>query len=335
LLAEAARDAEHLELLRGLGARSAMIAPLTARGRTLGTVTFVASGSAHRYEDSDLRFAEEFARRAALAVDNARLYQDLRHVARTLQRSLLPPFLATITGVDSATLYHSAGEGSEVGGDFYDVFQTGPDTWGVVIGDVEGKGAEAAAVVGLARHTIRAVALHEHRPSQVLSALNEALIGQGAQRFCTVAFGHFKRESGRFRLTVASGGHPWPLVLRSDGRVEASGEPGTVLGVFPDAQLRDSRIDVEAGDAIIFHTDGVAGRLGSRERLTEMLSDCAGLPAGRITEAIERHLLEQHSNGLPDDAAVVILKVADRLPRRGEAGMPHSPLPPFTLPRGM
>jgi GAF domain-containing protein len=177
-----ADDADRQSALEELGLRSAMVVPLRSRGRTHGVITLATSGSDRRYNESDLAFAVELARRAATAVDTARLYQDRDQVARTLQRTLLPPTLPDIPYAEIAAVYHPAGEGSEIGGDFYDAFETGDGTWTIAIGDVCGKGAAAAAITGLARHTLRAAAFREPSPRAVLERLNRAPSGRFARR---------------------------------------------------------------------------------------------------------------------------------------------------------
>ena len=201
-----------------------MLVPLRARGRTLGVMALgfpTVVGADH------LALFEDLARRATLAIDNARLYEERANVARTLQRSLLPPVLPDVPGIDLAARYLAAGEGNDVGGDFYDCFRTGDGEWAVVIGDVCGKGAEAAAVTALARYTARASAtLHSENPSVVLQDLNEAIRRESPQsRFCTVLYISLSLHGDRVTGTVASGGHPLPLILRSDGRVETRASP--------------------------------------------------------------------------------------------------------------
>ncbi|MEA2404711.1 MAG: hypothetical protein QOE08_1358, partial [Thermoleophilaceae bacterium] len=169
LLERIAKDEEHLRLLRELGLRSLMIVPLVARGRTMGAIAFVSAQSGRRFGGQDLALAEQLAERCALAVDNARLFGESSYIAQTLQRSLLPPRLPAIPGVEVAARYRAAGEGNEVGGDFYDFFPTQDGEWGVAIGDVTGRGPDAAAVTALARHTIHATAAFERRPSRVLA----------------------------------------------------------------------------------------------------------------------------------------------------------------------
>src|SRR5918994_5277084 len=185
MIVAAARDAEHLRLMREIGFASLIFVPLVARGRTLGVITLVSAESGRRYREADVELAEELARHAALAVANARLYRGRVQVARTLQEGLLPSRLPEVPGVEVGLRYVSAGE-VDVGGDFYDLFDTRradqngcsepSSSWGIVIGDVVGKGAEAAAMLAFARYTIRALATRESCPSTVLSGLNEAML---------------------------------------------------------------------------------------------------------------------------------------------------------------
>src|SRR5205814_4021444 len=188
--------------------------------------TMVSGQPTRRYGTHDLEVAEDLARRAGLAADNARLYSERSRVARTLQESLLPPVLPEIPGVELAARYLAAGEGNEVGGDFYDAFDVGYGTWAVVVGDVCGKGADAAAIAGLARHTVRAAALKERRPSRMLSILNDAIFGDadvGDARFCTVCAALVRPNRSGARMTLALGGHPPPWIVRADGRVVQAG----------------------------------------------------------------------------------------------------------------
>jgi PAS domain S-box-containing protein len=312
-----AQDDEHLRVLRGLGFTSSMVVPLRARGRTLGAISFASAESGRRYTREDLDFALDLARRAGLAVDNARLYGERSYIARTLQESLLPPILPEIKGLDTAARFHAAGEGNEMGGDFYDLFDTGHSHWGVLIGDVCGKGADAAAVTAVARYTLRAAAMQEEQPSRILRLLNEALLQQRAdRRFCTVAFASLEVDNGGARLDISSGGHPLPYVLRSRGDVESAGRFGTLLGIVPDVSLSDTRLELESGDALVLYTDGVTearGDLGmfGPERLASLLESCAGLDAAGIAERIESAVLGIQNGEPKDDIAIVVLRIPD------------------------
>jgi GAF domain-containing protein len=311
-----AKDQMHLKLLTELGIRSHMVVPLKARGRTLGAVSFVSMN--RRYGQDDLTLAEELIARASLAMDNARLFQLQRHVARVLQESLLPRTPPEIRGMDLATRYRAAGEGAEVGGDFYDAFETERGSWVVVVGDVCGKGAEAAAVTGLARNTIRATAMYEERPSAVLDQLNRAMIQQVADgRFCTVCYVRIRPNESGARVTVCSAGHPLPLVLRASGAVETAGRPGRLLGVFPETRLFDQPTDLRPGDAIILYTDGVTEEVRENvhlgpQRLAAAVRASAGQDANGIADSIEEAVFGSGRKAARDDVAIVVLRIPPR-----------------------
>ncbi len=236
-------------------------------------------------------------------------------LARTLQKSLLPPDLPPIAGVAVAARYHPAVEGLEVGGDFYDVFRTGRAGWAVVIGDVCGKGAEAASLTGLVRYTIRAAAMQTTRPARVLSMLNEAILRQEGvlnERFATVAYASLARRAGGTTLTVACGGHPPPQVVRPDGAVVPVGVTGTLLGALPDPELTEVAVRLEAGDKVVFHTDGLleapgpGGEFGAN-RLQDLLSTCGPLDVTATAARLEEVVL-QHQGGVSrDDMAILVL----------------------------
>ena len=307
---------EYAEILRGLGLISTMIVPLRARGRILGGMLLAAAESGRRFNASDLALAEELGVRCALALDNARLYQERSETARTLQSSLLPPGLPSIPGLELAARYRAAGEGNEVGGDFYDVFAW-DEAWAVVIGDVCGKGPDAAAITALARYTLRAVTLHEHTPTATLQTLNDAMLRQlSGDQFCTVALGRIQPEDGgRFRVTLSVGGHPPPLVLRADGHVEPLAQQGTLLGVVDEPRLQDAEHVLEAGDTLLLYTDGVTeARVRSwelgEEGLVSLLEGCAGQAAAEIVETIERAVVGVQAGEPRDDIALLALKAS-------------------------
>ena len=308
------RDDEHFRVIRELGFQSYVCAPLVARGRILGAITLVSTSPERRYGEAEVEMAEDLARRAALAVDNARLYGERTRVARALQASLLPKSLPPVPGFEVAARYQAAGEGNEVGGDFYDLFDTDDGGWAVVIGDVCGKGPEAAAVTGQARYTVRAAAMRQRRPSRILDTLNEALRRQRDDaRFCTVAFVRMRPTASGARLTVACGGHPPPVILRRNGLVESVGHPGTLLGVFPDPELSDQLADLEAGDALILYTDGLIGTpskglVMTEERVASMLAPLGGHAAADIAERLERAVMEFQGGTLRDDVAILVLR---------------------------
>jgi PAS domain S-box-containing protein len=308
--------AEYAEILRGLGLTSTMIVPLRARGRILGAMLLGAAESGRRFSATDLALAEELGVRCALALDNARLYHERSETARTLQSSLLPPGLPSIDGLELAARYRAAGEGNEVGGDFYDVFAW-DEAWAVVIGDVCGKGPDAAAITALARYTVRAVTLHEHTPSATLQTLNDAMLRQlSGDQFCTVALGRVDPLSGGgFRVVLSLGGHPPPLVLRASGRVEALAQQGTLLGIVDHPRLADSEHVLEVGDTLLLYTDGVTeARVRSwelgEEGLVSLLEGCVGQAAAEIVETIERAVVGVQAGEPRDDIALLALQAS-------------------------
>jgi PAS domain S-box-containing protein len=310
-------DPEILEIVRRLDIRSAMIVPLIARGQKLGAMQFLWAESERAYDEDDLRLAEDVAGRAALALDNARLYWERDHIAQTLQQSLLPGPLPGIEGIRLAARYRAAGRGVEVGGDFYDVFDVGGGAYALVIGDVCGKGPTAAALMGAARHTIRTAALREQRPSDVLSTLNTALYQRQAhQWFCTVAYVRLRRVVDGARLRICCGGHPLPAIVRAEGGVELAGRPGTLLGVFPDVELTDVSVDLHPGDALVLYTDGVTdeqvdGVEFGTGRLIDILAGTAGRAPDEIASAIEDAVVRFGPDEPADDLAVLVAKVTD------------------------
>ncbi len=309
-----AKDERHRELMAKFATQSTLLVPLSARGRTLGVM---AVGFNTLVGDDHLSLFEDVGRRAALAIDNARLYEERAQVARTLQHSLLPPVLPHVPGMELAARYHAAGAGNEVGGDFYDCFPTGGGDWALVIGDVCGKGAGAAAVTALARYTVRASAtLHSDRPQVVLEDLNDAIRREGRadSRFCTVLYIALKPRADGVTARVATGGHPLPLLMRANGRVETVGRPGTLLGILPDPEIHTTEADLRPGDTLVLYTDGVTevspldDRFGP-EILAEFVAGCAGEEAPVIARRIEEQVLEIGGGSVRDDVALVVLRV--------------------------
>jgi serine phosphatase RsbU (regulator of sigma subunit) len=286
--------------------------------RTRGAIRGVLAAGVDSREPGDADFVrgalEDVALVAAPALEAARLSDERAAVSRTLQRSLLPPALPSIPGVEVAARYVAGGEGSDVGGDFYDCFATGDGAWGVAIGDVSGRGADAAAVTALARCTLRATVLHERRPDAVLRELNAALLEQATDfRFCTMLYLVLRpRPDGSADARLASGGHPLPLHLRAAGTVAPAGRAGTLLGVVADPDVRATDVHLAPGDALVLFTDGaVAGDAAVPEALAEFLRACAERDAEAIAAGVQERALAAAANGrLRDDAAVVVLRAA-------------------------
>ncbi len=319
LLVAVARDERHLALLSSIGMTSAMAVPMIVRGSAVGVITFVSAETGHAFDDWDLELAESLATRAATAIENARLYEARSAIARTLQASLLPPALPEVPGFELAAVYRSASEGTEVGGDFYDVFNTAEDQWYAVVGDVCGKGAAAAAVTAMARYTIRAAAVRRRSPAAILRLLGEAMLREEspdlAGRFCTIACLHLDLSRSPARATIACGGHPLPAVLRADGTVEEFGTPGTLLGLVERPELHDRAGDLHPGDTVVLYTDGLT-EAGAPERvwdpadLAEVLRGAAGGSPQQVVDHAVREALGVQP-AARDDIAVVALQARD------------------------
>jgi PAS domain S-box-containing protein len=307
---EEARDA-----VRDLALGSAIAVPLIKHGRILGAMQFVNLASSRRYTDDDLALTRAVAARIASSLENVRLNEQQRMIATTLQASLLPQVLPEIPGLDLAVRYWATGEGMEVGGDFYDVFDV-DDGWAVVIGDVCGTGPSAASLTGLARHTIRASAWHGTAHNGVLRHVNNAVLRSGRTTFCTALYGTLTRAPEGFTLNVASGGHPLPIVRRTTGETEILGEPGTLLGVFADSQSVTVSTELRPGDAVVLYTDGITDVRPPHDLTTDSLREIVARAgaASSATEIAER-LGSELSAILPfakrgDDIALLVLRVS-------------------------
>lgn len=246
----------------------------------------------------------------------------LKRLNTTLQKTLLPPALANVPGLDVAAHYHIA-SADEVGGDFYDLFPLAAGTWGLFLGDVCGKGATAAAVTSLARYTLRAAAVYDPDPAAVLGNLNTVLNHEYSgtdPRFCTVIFGLLTPygDQGGFRLTLASGGHPAALLMRADGTADYLPTPGgQLIGVLPDAHIATTTIHLNPGDTLLLHTDGLteahtastgAGDRYGDEALLDFARTLAPTTATDTIVAI-RDLLDTFGTGVDDDTAVLAINV--------------------------
>lgn len=235
-------------------------------------------------------------------------------LAQTLQQTLIPPTPPRIPGLDVAAAYRPAGDGRHVGGDFYDVFQVATDDWVVALGDVQGKGAEAAVVTALARYTVRAASVDHDAPSAVLRTLDRVLRQAETDRFCTVALVRLRRTDGTWRATIACGGHPLPLLRRAGRPPEPVGTHGPLVGILPRATFTGTDVDLAPGDALVLFTDGVPeGRRGREfygpDRLLAVVDAHRGTAAD-VTDAILADAMAFQSDDPRDDIAVVTIAVA-------------------------
>jgi PAS domain S-box-containing protein len=308
MLEQAAVDERHLELLRAVGFRSALIVPMRLGDRTLGAMTLVSAESDKVLDRFDLQLAEQVATRAAVAIENSRLYSERSSIARTLQLSLLPDELPEIPEYALASIYRPAIQTSMVGGDFYDVWAVG-DSWMMIIGDVTGKGIQAAALTALVRHTVRTASEFQSSPARLLAFVDSTLKKRPTLSVCTALCLRLEGD----RATVAVGGHPLPLRLTPEG-VSEIGEHGPLLGAFPDARWRDFTLAMEAGSTLLAYTDGItdaqgegaAGRFGLR-RLCDTLGDFRGGSAAEVIEGLSSRLDRFQTGPQADDTAAVAI----------------------------
>ncbi len=289
-------------------------------GRTVGALC-VADHRAGPWSSADVGVLADLAHVASgeVALRIAlRLGSERAVIARTLQQVLLPPQLPKIPGLQVAARYRAGGTGAEVLGDFYDVFPSVGGSWGLVVGDVCGSGIGAAKSTAFARYTLRGEALRQARPSLILAGLNQAMLDWAADdpRFLTAIYATVRPRPGATSVRISSAGHPLALVRRSDGRVETTGRPGTLLGLFDDLDLHDTRLLLRPGDAMIMHTDGVTEarshvnrELYGDQRLADLLARPASLTAGQIATAVITAIRTFSGGAVSDDTAVLVLKV--------------------------
>ncbi|MFD5698567.1 SpoIIE family protein phosphatase [Streptomyces lasiicapitis] len=292
-----------------------VVLPLVARNRVIGMLVLGKPSDEH-FRQEILELAEDLSRRAALALDNARLYSERMAISQSLQRSLLPPGLPQVPGVEVEVIYRAAGEGNEVGGDFYDLFPIRDGAYGFAIGDVCGTGPEAAAVTGLARHALRLLAREGFGGPAVLERLNAAILDEGARsRFLTLLYGElWPQEDGSAVLKIVCAGHPLPLRLRQNGTVEPYAEPQPLLGVMDDLELYEQTVTLDPGDVLLCVTDGVTERReGTRmlgdDGLADVLTTCTGLTAGAVAARIMRAVERFATDAPSDDMAILAMRV--------------------------
>lgn len=329
VLVQAAVNDEHLSLLREVGFRSVILTPLVVGGRAIGVMTLVNAESMRRFNDDDRDFAERVAARAAIAVENARLATARRETASTLQRSLLPDVVPRIEGWSIATLYRASPAAAEVevGGDFYDFYRS-DDAWVVLLGDVTGKGVEAATLTSLVRHGGRFLSQYERSPSRILAGLNEALREQPGLWLCTALCARLQRGEA----VIASAGHCPALIVRDDGRVREIGAVGPILGGWTGAASLDRRLPIGDNETLFVYTDGVIDTQGDHERfgtqrLKRVLREAAGGGPDELLAHLEEELERFQVGVQADDTAALALRplspasqLAQRPVHSGELG---------------
>jgi len=267
MIAAVAQDDEHRELLLSVGLRAGLTVPMPAAGRNIGALSLISAESGRRFSAADVELAEELARRAGTAVENARLYTERSHIARTLQTGLLPGRIPPTPGWRVATLYRPAGDENWVGGDFYDVFAV-RGGWMAIVGDVAGHGAEAAALTGLARNTLRTAAKLLDDPLAAIGTLNAELRPREQMSLCSMAAVLLREDGDRATAEMICAGHPLPLLLRR-GDAGPVGAFSPMLGAYDVDGWNRHSVELEPADVLVLYTDGVFDAVGANGRFGE------------------------------------------------------------------
>ncbi len=298
-----------------LPVRSYLAVPvITSDGEVAGGL-FFGHPEPGMFSAEDEHMVAGIAAQSAIAIENARLYQERTRTAQTLQRALLPPHLPEIDGLELAAIYRAAGEGNEVGGDFYDVFGQGDGSYAVVVGDVCGKGPQAAAVTALARYTLRAHAIAGLRPSYQLARLNDAMLRQQAPGFVTAALARVELTEAAAQVKLTTAGHPHPILARADGSAQPIGDVGTPLGVIERPELPEVTATLGPGDLLVFYTDGVSEadaprRILGEHELAALVAEKAAEGPRAVVEHLERTAVASADGHPRDDIACLALRVA-------------------------
>jgi PAS domain S-box-containing protein len=305
------QNEDHLQLMVEAGYNSAAVVPLVARGRTLGALSFLHAHGDLRYDRGDLEFLSELGERAALALDNARLYRERDRVAKNLQRGLRPPRPAEVEGLAISVVFEAAGEGIEVGGDLYDVLPSEDGCW-LLVGDVAGKGSTAAGVSVAVRHSVRGLTREVATPEEVLARVNELLLsGDSLNDFATAMLARLQRIGDGWRIRLASAGHPPAVLSREEGPLLLGG--GSVLGAWEEANVELHECELASADTLALCTDGwlEAGPVVSHqgpEAFAEMTHSLAGLELEEMTERLRADAVGRSAGTLRDDLVVLAVR---------------------------
>ena len=309
------RGPDGTPLVMLLGATSLICVPVSDGTTSYGTLTLTRLADKGPFGVADLGLAEELGRHLAIAIRVDRVFRQRSQVAEALQASLLPARLPTeVPGLEFAAAYVGATQFAEISGDFYDVFKAG-DGWGIAIGDVCGKGQDAAAMTAAARHAIRAFARVHPGPAEVLAAANEVLLAEDYDdRFVTASLALLRPRGRRVQVQLGSSGHPGPAVVRADGRVEILEGDGMPLGLFEDAEQGRLELELRTGDVLFFYTDGVTEARGAdlsffEDRLADGLAAVAGQSAAKIVRAVQELVTSFSSGELKDDVTILAVRV--------------------------
>jgi len=303
-------------LLMRLGATSVLCVPLSDGERSYGALTLARLAGHPPFGMADAGLVEELGEQLALAIRADRMFRQSTETAHALQASLLPRRLRQIPGVEVAASHTPATRPQDSGGDFYDIYLARAG-WGISIGDVCGKGQDAAAVTAAARHAIRVLAHWDADPAGVLRSANEIMMEEEfGGRFVTASVSHLRWRDGGLRVVVGSAGHPWPVLVRPDGRTEPLQGGGLPLGIFPDAEPSSQEIELDPGDLLFFFSDGLSSACGPdmvyfEDRLTDELAALGGEPAARVVSRVQEVVLQFCGGQLRDDVTMLALRVGE------------------------
>lgn len=314
---------------------SALVLPVVGHGRTVGVLVLLRRAGRAGFEPVETDLAGQFAARAGAATASATLYQDQVRVSEVLESSLVPPGLPAERELRLAARYRPAREALGIGGDYYDVFPADDGGGMVVLGDVCGKGVEAAVLTGQVRQTLATLRLLGQDPVTMLTTLNAVMLASDTARFTTLVVAVAEPVgAGRVRLRLASGGHPPPYVLRADGTVELVDLAGALVGILPEPTFGETTVLLEPGDTCLLYTDGVTESRGGphgaeffgRDRLADLLAGCVGMPTGALVERVEQVATDWSAGNGHDDIAVLAITPSDTAVTF-EVAEPGVPLP--------
>jgi serine phosphatase RsbU (regulator of sigma subunit)/PAS domain-containing protein len=309
------RGPDGTPLVMTLGATSLICVPISDGTTGYGTLTLTRLAEKGPFGVADLGLAEELGRHLAIAIRVDRVFRQRSQVAEALQASLLPARLPSVPGLEFAAAYIGATHFQEISGDFYDVFKAGDAGWGIAVGDVCGKGQDAAAMTAAARHAIRALAHVHDAPADILAAANQVLVAEDYEdRFVTASLALLRQRGRRVQVRLGSCGHPGPAVVRADGRVEILEGDGLPLGLFPDARPSDLEVELRQGDMLFFYTDGVTEARGAdrsffEDRLSDALAAVAGRSAAETVRAVQELVTTFSAGELKDDVTILAVRV--------------------------
>jgi serine phosphatase RsbU (regulator of sigma subunit)/PAS domain-containing protein len=307
------QDSEGTALLPLLGAVSVLAMPVADGDRSFGALTLVRDADAGHFGMADAGLVEQVADLLARAMSARRMLTRQTETAAALRSSLLPPVLRTVPGVDVAAAHMAPTRGREVGGDFYDVYPS-PGGWGMAIGDVCGKGDDAAAATAAARHAIRVLSHWNPDPAEVLRGANEIMLTEEfGGRFVTADAAHLSWNDRCLRVVLGSAGHPGPVLLKADGRAQLLSGGGVALGIFPDPEPATQEVDLEPGDVLFFFTDGVTGARSPQttyfeDIMTDALAALGGRHPAEIVSEMRKAVLDFAAGALRDDLTMLALR---------------------------